>query len=141
MKTDSKGRTTQDREHLDLLRSLAGEIDKAVVAISRNRLAEFEESICQQESLAWQLSLILKSRAAGFDSASIACRPVGSEVLRREFDQARQSLQQSCQIYAAVLRHASHSCQLTLSLFDSRRGNFQEASGARRRHQTWSGQM
>jgi hypothetical protein len=43
--------------------------------------------------------------------------------------------------YAALLQHSSRSVALMASLFSSFKGQFQEASGPRLKHQTWSCQV
>jgi hypothetical protein len=51
------------------------------------------------------------------------------------------TLQQLNRRYAALLQHSSRSVALMTSLFSSFHGQFQEASGPRLKHQTWSCQM
>lgn len=140
---DKNGNTLNARtqERLDLLGSLTRELDTALLAITRNELTEFEESIARQEHLAWQLDALLCFGGTNSKVEGVVQRPVVDLRVASEIDEAHQLLRRSSQVYEAVLQHASHSGRLMISLFHSRTGNFQEASGARRGQQTWSGQM
>jgi hypothetical protein len=54
---------------------------------------------------------------------------------------ASDSLHRLNQRYAALLQHSSRSVALMTALFNSLRGQIQEASGPRLKYQTWSCQM
>lgn len=129
------------QEHLDVVCSLMKELDFALLAITRNELTELEGSLARQEHLTWRLGVSLGLGATGSKVEGVAQWSAADQHLTLEIYEARQSLRRSSQVYEAVLRHASHSGRLMLSLFDSRTGNFREASGTRRGQQTWSGQM
>ena len=49
-------RTSKAEEYLDLLRSLAVELDRAMKAISSNNLGELEDSVSNQQDLSARLS-------------------------------------------------------------------------------------
>jgi hypothetical protein len=61
--------------------------------------------------------------------------------MKQQIRSASQTLQRLNQRYAALLRHSSRSVAQMASLFSSFQGKFQEASGPRLKHQTWSCQM
>jgi hypothetical protein len=63
------------------------------------------------------------------------------EDMTRQIRSAGDTLQQLNRRYAALLQHSSRSVALMTSFFSSFHGQFQEASGPRLKHQTWSCQM
>ncbi len=127
------------REHLKTIRALVRELDRAMLAISRNRLSELEDSVAEQEILTARLRGISGVVRDRNDMHNVAL-PIDSH-LAKEVAAAHAELQQRNRVYEAVLRHSGHSASLMVSLLDSFRGNFSEASGSRLRHQTWSCQV
>jgi hypothetical protein len=59
----------------------------------------------------------------------------------REVRSAADTLQSLNQRYSALLKLSSHSVGLMVSLFSSFRGQIQEGTGPRLKHQTWSCQV
>lgn len=141
MDKSGESRSVRTQEHLDLLCSLKMELDSALLAITKNDLTELEQCIARQEHLAWRLGVSLGLGAAESKVEGVGQGPAADQHVTSEIGDAHQSLRRSSQVYETVLQHASHSGRLMLSLFDSRTGNFREASGTRRGQQTWSGQM
>jgi hypothetical protein len=148
--------TVQDRkdnaaEYLQLLRSLAGEMERAIGAIRHNALAELEESVSNQQSMSARLLVLagalsgpLKSNPAKSSPRPAAPAQSASNVDADMIEQilvANESLQKLNRRYAALLEHSSRSVALMSSLFGSLQGQFKEASGPRLKHQTWSCQM
>jgi hypothetical protein len=137
----AQDRNRNAAEYLQLLGLLRDELEKAIRAIADNNLAQFEESIASQQllsarlvTLADELSLPLKT------APSVPPVPVDDSLMHQIF-LAGDSLQKLNRVYAALLHHSSRSTALMVSLFASVQGQFQEASGPRLKHQTWSCQM
>jgi hypothetical protein len=128
-------------EHLQLLRLLASELEKAMHAIAGNNLNELEDSILNQQTLSAQLGTL----ADGIQAAAEAQRPLESDSidsdLKYEIHAAQEQLRRLNYRYSILLKHSSRSAALMASLFRSFRGQYQEASGARMQEHTWSCQM
>ena len=138
-------------EYLQLLRSLASEMEKAMQAITQNALPDLEESVSNQQMMSARL-LVLAEALSGplkFNSVKsipIAANPVRSSMnidadMMQQVQVANESLQKLNRRYAALLEHSSRSVAMMSSLFGSLQGQFKEASGPRLKHQTWSCQM
>ncbi len=110
-------------------------------AMSRNDLQELEDSVANQQELSQQLGTLADELSA----SSQACYPLPAQStdssLMREIRAATGELQRLNFRYSILLQHSSRSVALMASLFTSFRGQFQEASGARLKHQTWSCRM
>ncbi|HVU46805.1 MAG TPA: hypothetical protein VHD85_11800 [Terracidiphilus sp.] len=134
-------RSVKAGEHLQLLRSLASELERAMDAMSRNDLQEFEDSIASQQDLSEQLSRLADELSA----ASQPTYPLPSQSadsdLMHEIRTATGELQRLNFRYSILLEHSSRSVALMASLFTSFQGQLQEASGPGLKHQTWSCQM
>jgi hypothetical protein len=134
-------RTVQAGEHLQLLRSLAAELENAMQAIALNDIDSLEQSIANQHELSARLSSLADQVCA----PGRGLRPCSSDSIDPELEiqirAAARELQQLNLRYSILLRHSSRSVALMASLFSSFRGEFQEASGTRMKHQTWSCQM
>jgi hypothetical protein len=136
----------QDRElkaaeYLQVLRALGLELERAMQAISRNALVEFEESVEAQQALSSRLGQLAGALAAPLaaDSPKVDVRLDGE--MTSQIQAASKTLEGLNRRYAALLEHSSRSVALMASLFRSFQGEFQEASGARSKQQTWSCQM
>ncbi len=129
------------REYLEIVRSLTSELERAMLAISCNALADFEESIAGQQILTAQLGILQEELSARKDNHGAIVQPALDGELVHEVLVAHKTLQVRNRVYEAVLRHSSHSASLMASLLDSFKGHFQEASGPRLKYQTWSCQM
>jgi hypothetical protein len=134
-------RSSMAAEYLELLRSLASEMEKAIRAIAHNALSDLEESVASQQimsarlvALANEISPIMKS------SPEVSPSGLDAETMQ-QVRLAGDSLQNLNRRYAALLQHSSRSVALMASLFSSYQGQFKEASGPRLKHQTWSCQM
>jgi hypothetical protein len=148
--------TVQDRkdnaaEYLKLLRSLAGEMERAIGAITHNALAELEESVSNQQTMSARLLVLAGALSGPLKSNPVRSNPrpatpeqsagnIDAEMIEQILV-ANESLQKLNRRYAALLEHSSRSVALMSSLFGSLQGQFKEASGPRLKHQTWSCQM
>lgn len=128
-------------EYLQLLRLLALELDRAMLAIAENALETLEESVANQETLSarlHQLAAELKSQSHG-DAASLPQLP--DENLMQQIRKASDSLQFLNRRYAALLVQSSQSVAMMVSLFSSFQGQLREGSGPRLKVQTWSSRV
>jgi predicted translin family RNA/ssDNA-binding protein len=128
-------------EYLQSLRSMTGELERAMQAIARNALPEFEESIDSQQVLSARLARLADDLCAPLQAKTVIARAAIDEDMMRQIRSADETLQRLNQRYTALLQHSSRSVALMASLFSSFQGQFQEASGPRLKHQTWSCQM
>ena len=136
----------QDRElkaaeYLQSLRDLAVELERAMDAIARNCLAEFEESVEAQQSLSSRLGELARELSAPLETDTANTEARLDHDMTNLIQSASGTLQKLNLRYAALLEHSSRSVALMASLFSSFKGQFQEASGPRLKHQTWSCQM
>jgi hypothetical protein len=138
-------RTVKTAEYLQLLRSLASEMEKAIQAIAHNDLPDLEDSVANQQImssrllvLADEISPSLKSQSA-VSFASVD--PGVDQDVMHQVQVAGDSLQKLNRRYAALLQHSSRSLALMASLFNSYKGQIKEASGPGLKHQTWSCRM
>lgn len=128
-------------EYLQLLRLLALELDRAMLAIAENELETLEESVAYQETLSdrlHQLADELKSQPNG-EPTSLPQLP--DENLMRQIRTASDSLQHLNRQYAALLVQSSQSVAMMVSLFSSFQGQLREGSGPRLKVQTWSSRV
>lgn len=141
MQTRCNDRDGKVEEYLQLLRSLARELERAMHAISRNELSEFEESVANQQELSSRLgelaSCLNQVESSSQDSQGIAT----DDGLMLQIGIASAALQSLNQRYAALIAHSSRSVAMMVSLFNSFKGNLQEVPGARPKLQTWSCQV
>jgi hypothetical protein len=109
-------------------------------AIAQNRIEELEDSVANQHALSLRLSEL-----ADHLSATPPTRPAAEHSLdenfRTQIHAASDELLRLNRRYASLLKHSSRSVAMMASLFSSFRGQFQEASGPRLKHQTWSCQV
>jgi glutamine synthetase adenylyltransferase len=134
-------RTVEAGEHLQLLRSLAAELENAMQAIARNDIDALEQSIAKQQEMSSQLGAL----ADGLGACGAERLPFSSDSidpdLMTEIREANGELQRLNLRYSILLKHSSRSVALMASLFSSLRGEFREASGIRLKQQTWSCQV
>jgi hypothetical protein len=134
-------RTTRAGEHLQLLRALARELERAMRAIASNNLGELEDSVAIQH----ELSLELGEAADALRDIALAQR--SSSVDTIEVDLMRQIREATAELnrlnlrYSILLKYSSRTVAVMAALFNSFKGQIQEASGARFKHQTWSCRM
>jgi hypothetical protein len=128
-------------EYLQLLRSLAGEMERAMKAIAQNALPDLEESVASQQIMSARLLVLADELSAPLKSNPAASPIKIDEDMMQQVHVAGDALQNLNRRYAALLQHSSRSVALMSSLFSSFQGQFKEASGPRLKHQTWSCQM
>ena len=138
--------SVQDRElkaaeYLQSLRDLAHELERAMQAIARNALADFEESIAVQQTLCCRLVEIARELSAPLEAQTEGMETQLDNDMTKQIQDASGVLQKLNLRYAALIQHSSRSVALMASLFSSFKGQFQEASGPRLKHQTWSCQV
>ncbi len=128
-------------EYLQSLRSLTHELERAMQAIGHNALSELEQSIDSQQMLSARLGELANDMCIPLEADSAIPMACLDEDLRHQIRSASDALQMLNRRYAALLKHSSRSVALMASLFSSFQGQFQEASGPRLKHQTWSCRM
>ena len=134
-------RKVKAAEYLELLRSLAGEMERAMQAIAHNALPDLEESVASQQIMSARL-LVLADEISPSLKSNPAISPAGADAdMMQQVLVAGDTLQKHNRRYAALLQHSSRSVALMASLFSSYKGQFKEASGPRLKHQTWSCQV
>jgi hypothetical protein len=136
-----QNRELKAAEYLQSMRALSYELERAMQAIAENALADFEESIAIQQFLSGRLGELARELSAPLESNAAAVDSQLDGDLTKQIRTASGTLQKLNQRYAALLQHSSRSVALMASLFSSFTGQFQEASGPRLKHQTWSCQM
>lgn len=124
-------------EHLELLRALARELERAMSAVVANDVAEFEDSIAQQQALSFRLTRLV---AAQTHSASLDPERIDPG-LKHQMRAAAEALDTLNRRYAALLQHAGRSVAMMVSLFRSFQGELREGAGASAHHATWSWQV
>jgi len=128
-------------EYLQLLGSLACELERAMKAISHNSLLEFEASVRKQETLSARVTDLARELNVSARRDENPHLPHTSDALMGEINAASSTLQTLNQRYGALLQHSSRSVALMVALFDSFRGNLREGNGSRSKFQTWSCQI
>jgi hypothetical protein len=136
-------RESQAAEYLESLHSMTGEMERAMQAIARNALPELEDSVAHQQLLSARLGALANDLCVPLqaDAAFSQANPNMDEELMGQIRSAMTTLQNLNRRYAALLQHSSRSVAVMASLFNSFQGQFQEASGPRLKHQTWSCQV
>jgi hypothetical protein len=134
-------RNRQATEYLQLLRSLAGELEIAMQAISRNALSDLEESVADQQVLSARLGILGGELSVPREANPTTSRTRIDKDLMNQILIANNELQKLNRGYAALFKHSSRSAALMASLLGSFKGQFQEASGPRLKYQTWSCQI
>ena len=139
--TSVQDRNGRLEEYLQLLHSMAFELERAMSAISRNSITALEESLANQEAFSTRLVEIAGDLSEPALEAAHPYTAAGDEKLMREVKAARDRLEQLNRRYAALLRFSSRSVALMVSLFNSYQGKFEEGSGSRLKSHTWSCQV
>ena len=139
--TDVQVRNTKLAEYLQVLRLLASELDRAMLAIAGNSISTLEDSIANQQDLSYRLGQLVQeinpiNKIPGMAGASLSdCN------LREEILAASRTIDRLNHQYAALLQHSSRSVAQMIALFSSFQGNFKEASGRASGYRTWSCQI
>jgi len=137
--SSATGRDQQAVEQLEIVRALGEELERAMLAITCNAISDLEESLEAQNVLA---SRLRDARSQGRDrSGDDSIKLSANHPLAKDIADAQAELLGINRVYDAVLRRSSHSASLMASLLSSCNGIFQEASGPRLKHQTWSCRM
>jgi len=122
--SSARSRTDQAGEHLQLLRSLAEELERAMQAMALNNLEELEESVANQQDLSNQLSRLADELNAPASSDRPVSRKLIDSDLMTEIRAAARDLEKLNLRYSILLKLSSRSAALMASLFGSLRGNF-----------------
>ncbi len=138
---DAQMRNRKAAEYLQLLGALAAELEKAMNAIARNALQDLEESIVNQQALSSRLTLLVNQICVPLRTEAATSQSDIDDEIMGQIRTASNSLQQLNRRYAALLQHSSRAVAQMVALFNSVRGQIQEASGSRLKVQTWSCQM
>jgi hypothetical protein len=134
-------RNAKAAEYLQLLKSLACELERAMRAIAQNALPDLEESVATQQMLSSRLMVLVNEICPPIESNPPASQARIDDIVANQIRGASDSLQVLNKRYGALLQHSSRSVALMVSLFSSFKGQLQEASGPRLKYQTWSCQM
>jgi len=140
-------------EYLQLLHSMAFELERAMSAISQNSINSLEESVANQEAFSTRLSELADELGHSSQAASTLRPAVTADALTQQIHAASSTLQALNRRYATLLKFSSRSVAMMVSLFssyqgqigsyqvNSYQGQIQEGSGSRLKVQTWSCQM
>lgn len=128
-------------EYLQLLGSLARELERAMRAIAQNALPDLENSVSNQQALSSRLTELVNLICVPLQAGDTSAQDGVDESLKGQIRSASDSLQMLNRRYAALLQHSSRSVALMTALFNSLKGQIQEAPGPRPKHQTWSCQV
>jgi hypothetical protein len=142
-------RPVKTTEYLQLLRSLASEMEKAIQAIAHNALSDLEDSVASQQIMSARLLVLADEISPSLKSHSTVSLadvdpgvdPCVDQDVMHQVQIAGDSLQKLNRRYAALLQHSSRSLAQMTSLFNSYKGQIKEASGPGLKHQTWSCRM
>ena len=130
----------KQEEHLQILFSLAHELERAMQAIAHNSLSELEDSVANQQALSDRLVELGRDVNRRFKKGADDQVQVDADLMQ-QVRNASATLQTLNRRYSALLQHSSHSVGLMVSLFSSFGGQIKEGSGSRLKHQTWSCQI
>ena len=139
--TGIEDRNEKLEEYLQLLNSMAFEVERAMSAISRNSIDALEESLANQEAFSTRLVELADDLSTPSMPEATAGPDRGDSRIMRQVRTASDRLQSLNRRYAALLKFSSHSVALMVSLFSSYQGQLREGSGARAKLQTWSCQI
>src|ERR1017187_10860320 len=105
-------RESKAAEYLQALRSMTGELERAMQAIARNALTDFEESIDNQQVLSTRLARLADDLSVSLQTQPAIARASMDEDMTRQIRSAGDTLQQLNRRYAALLQHSSRSVAL-----------------------------
>ncbi|HSZ16165.1 MAG TPA: hypothetical protein VK764_03625 [Terracidiphilus sp.] len=128
-------------EYLELLHSMAHELDRSMRAIAQNSLPSLEDSVSNQQAIAERLRELADELSKPPQIRSAALASQDDESLIGQIHGAAETLQTLNKRYSALLKHSSHSVALMVSLFSSFRGQIQEGAGPGLKQATWSCQV
>lgn len=139
--TGIQDRNCKLEEYLQLLGSMAFELERAMSAISENSIKGLEESLANQEVFSTRLVELADDLNKPIEQVPAAGPVSIDDGIKKQILAASAALKNLNRRYAALLKFSSHSVALMVSLFSSYQGQFQEGSGPRLKLQTWSCQM
>ena len=128
-------------KYLQRLQALACEISIAMDAVAANALSRFQESVATQEMLCADLVGMSSAVREVFRSSEQRLLPCLDPAMELKIRATSRAIQELNLQYASLLKHSGKSIALLISLCRSHTGKFQEARGARLKHQTWSCEM
>lgn len=128
-------------EYLRLLRLMAFELDRAMKAIAHRSLSDLEDSVANQKAFSTRLSELSLDLSSAVKERPAVPPALSEEGLVNEIHAASNTLQSLNRNYSALLKLSTHSVEMMVTLFSSYRGQIQEDSGSRPKHQTWSCQI
>jgi hypothetical protein len=144
MKMNFNALETRDQlaaAYLKHLQMLASEIAVAISSIASNSLSRFQDSVAKQETLCSTLAILSDSYKRGFRPPGQAVSSYVDGPVEAEIRGATRLVRDLTSQYSVLLNQSSKTASLLISLCRSHTGQFQEAHGARRKHQTWSCEM
>jgi hypothetical protein len=143
--TSVQDRNGQLEEYLQLLHSMAFELERAMSAITRNSIQALEDSLANQEAFSTRLREIAEELSVQSPPEWRGYSLPEDEKLMGEVRVATDKLQTLNRRYSALLKLSSRSVALMVSLFSSYQGRlqgkFEEDSGSRLKLETWSCQI
>jgi len=128
-------------EYLQLLRSMAFELERAMSAISENSVRGLENSLANQEAFSTRLVELADDLSRPGRQEPLSVRGAADDTLLERVHAASNELQNLNRRYSALLQFSSRSVAMMVSLFSSYQGQIQEVSGPRLKFQTWSCQI
>ena len=134
-------RNSKLEEYLQLLRSMAFELERAMSAISENSIQALEDSVANQEAFSTRLVELADDLSRPGPRELPGVRGAADDTLLNRVQAASHELQSLNRRYSALLQLSSHSVAMMVSLFSSYQGQIQEVSGPRLKYQTWSCQI
>jgi hypothetical protein len=134
-------RNSKLEEYLQLLRSMAFELERAMSAISENSIRALEGSLANQEAFSTRLVELADDLSRPVQQGPPTVRGAGDDHLLQRIHAASNDLQSLNRRYSALLTLSSRSVAMMVSLFSSYQGQIQEVSGPRLKLQTWSCQI
>jgi hypothetical protein len=134
-------RNSKLEEYLQLLRSMAFELERAMSAISENSIQALEGSLANQEAFSTRLVELADDLSRPGPQEPLTVRGAADDRLLERIDSASNELQNLNRRYSALLKFSSRSVAMMVSLFSSYQGQIQEDSGPRLKLQTWSCQI
>jgi flagellar biosynthesis/type III secretory pathway chaperone len=137
MAAEMATRSATAGEHVQLMRALGCELERAMDAIAGNRLEALEDSIASQQSLSRKLGELAKQLAAPVTNGAVEQL---DHDLQRQIRDAVTRLEQLNQRYSILLQQSSRSAAQMAQLFSSVHEHIQEDPGTRSR-QTLSCQV
>lgn len=134
----SIGREELAAQYLSLLQSLAGEIDAAMGAITRNALPEFQDHLAIQETLCLELRFVTNSLSIDTSRPCPVTQISGDEALAGKILAAHHELDVLNRGYASLLKHTGQSLALFSALCRSFQDRLQPANSSFIPQSAWS---